>query len=223
MEPSRVFLKVRTVAFSCIGITSFAWVVLLCVEAVYRWDESPTSERAIVVLQLLANALTVTLLLILVLLPFRLWLDAARLLFLIILHGGLAVAFTYINMQLECPNQTADHNGVCKLVNMYMLLASWVIPGFLLAYTTWFLFAIYRHWQITSQKPMDHDKEVGFGQESTPAVIYSAKSSRATSFLWAESSQVPGRTSSNSGHEISFDSDTVAYGNRLSKQRPIVF
>jgi len=222
MEASRVFLKVRAVAFSCIGITSLIWVILLCVEAFYRWDESPTSERAMVVLQLLANAITVILLLILVLLPFRLWLDAARLLFLFILHGGLAVAYTYINMRLECPKRTSDDNRVCKLVNMCMLLASWVIPGFLLAYTSWLLFAIYRHWQITSQKSMDHDNEAGFIRQSTP-VMQPARSPRASSFFRTEPNRVSGRISSNSGHDISFDNDVGVYGNRLSKQRPMVF
>lgn len=138
---------------------------------------------SMVVLQLLANTITIFLLLILcasmqknnylrdihiglrILLPFRLWLDAARLLFLLILHIGkyaperrfllhahsisigLAVAFTYLNTKLECPNQStttisvtrltlhgelvaAEEEGICRLVNVYMVLASWVIPGF---------------------------------------------------------------------------------------------
>lgn len=91
------------------------------------------------------------------------WLDAARLLLVAIgqigevpvsgsvtllhdLFPGSAVAFTYWNPQIQCPDQSTsdtdtsnstyrsnltsatDQQGVCKLINIYMLVGCWIIP-----------------------------------------------------------------------------------------------
>jgi len=217
MEPSRVFLKVRVVAFSCISITSLSWIILLCVVAFLRWDLSSTADRSMMILALLANAITIILLLILILLPFRLWLDIARLLFLLILHIGLAAAFTYFNSRLECPNQTADEDGLCKLVNMYMLLASWVIPGFLIAYSSWLLFVVYRHWRISkSGTPTMGDEEAALGQPTLPTMEPSM-TSRGSTLTWSEPNRTSERTLSNSF--LTSDTDSRTRPSRLSKQR----
>jgi len=219
MEPSRVFLKVRAVAFSCIGFTSLVWIVLLCVVAFLRWDLSATAERSMMILALLANAITIIMLLILILLPFRLWLDTARLLFLLLLHVGLAAAFTYFNSKLECPIQTGDNDGICKLIDMYMLLASWVIPGFLIAYSSWLIFVVYRHWRMTTPgMPTVDDEEAALSRKSTLPTTHPSMSSRGSTLTWSEPNRIPERISSNSS--LTSDTDGRTRPNRLSKQRP---
>jgi len=144
MEASPVFLKLRAVAFSCITMLSLTWIVLLCVIIFYRWDISDHLERSLILVILLANTITVIALPVLILLQFRPWLDAARLAFLLVAHIGTAVAFTTWNATFTCPEQTGDQAGECKLINMYILLANWVNPAFLISYSVGLALMVHR-------------------------------------------------------------------------------
>ncbi|KAG1754509.1 hypothetical protein EDB19DRAFT_1666763 [Suillus lakei] len=143
MESFPVFFKVRAVTFTCIILISFLWTVLLSVEAYARWDISDRCSRSLTAVFLLTNAGTILILPFLLLLEFRVWLDAARILLLAIAHIGSAVAFTYWIPQIQCPDQTADQQGVCKLINIYMLMGCWIIPAI-----TYFAAMVYRQSRI---------------------------------------------------------------------------
>ncbi|KAH7914975.1 hypothetical protein BJ138DRAFT_1123041 [Hygrophoropsis aurantiaca] len=143
MEPSPVFLKVRASTFVCIISFSFLWIVLLSVEMFTRWDISDLSCRSLMAILALTNTVTVIVLPVLLLLPFRVWLDAARLLLLLVIQIGSAAAFTYWNPKFHCPDQSADQLGVCKLINVYTVMGCWIIPALLVIYTTNFTLVVY--------------------------------------------------------------------------------
>ncbi|OBZ75304.1 hypothetical protein A0H81_04149 [Grifola frondosa] len=135
MEMSPVFFKIRNVAFACIIAVSLVWAILLCVEISTRYDVSDPSQRNLVGVLIFINAVTSIMLPILLIAEFRAWLDAARLVFLLLVHVGTAALFTAWNPGFTCPNQTGDAVGVCQLINMYILLGSWVIPAMLVWYS----------------------------------------------------------------------------------------
>lgn len=80
------------------------------------------------------------------LVKFRTWLDAARLFLLLICHIGTATSFTIWNPTISCPDDSGsschysdlfvfltdipapDSRGVCQLLNVYIIMASWVPP-----------------------------------------------------------------------------------------------
>ncbi|TFK54968.1 hypothetical protein OE88DRAFT_1805376 [Heliocybe sulcata] len=139
-----VFVKARAVAFSIMAFISLLWIVLLCLEIFFRWNVSDTRERSFAVLLLVVNTLTIIMLPLLILTTFRVWLDAARLFFLLIAHIGVAVAYVLWSPRFQCPDETPDQQGICMLINTYILIASWIIPAFLLTYAIFLLVVVYR-------------------------------------------------------------------------------
>ncbi|KAG0705901.1 hypothetical protein DFH29DRAFT_904213 [Suillus ampliporus] len=148
MESFPVFFKVRAITFTCIILISFLWVVLLSVEAYARWDISDSCSRSLMAVFILTNTTTILILPFLLLLEFRVWLDAARILLLMTAQIGSAAAFTYWNPQIQCPDQTADQLGVCKLINIYTLMGSWIVPAILILYASYFAAMVYRQSRI---------------------------------------------------------------------------
>jgi len=148
MEPSPTFMKARTVAFSCILLASLLWALLLSLVVFFRWEVSLPLERSLVVVMLCANAITVIMVPLLLLLRFRVWLDVARLFFLLALHIGCAASFAYCIAYFICADQSPDQEGICKLINIYILLASWVNPVLLLLYAAGLAFMLYRRSQM---------------------------------------------------------------------------
>jgi len=68
------------------------------------------------------------------LVKFRTWLDAARLLLLLICHIGMATSFAIWNPSISCPDDTPESLRVCQLLNVYIIIASWVAPLLLTLY-----------------------------------------------------------------------------------------
>jgi len=122
-------------------------------------------ERSLVLVILLTNTITVIALPVLMLLQFRPWLDAARFLFLLVAHIGTAVAFTVWNPNFTCPEQTPDEEGECKLINMCILLANWVVPAFLVSYALGLALMVYRQ-SAFSKLSFEHDEEATMGRGS---------------------------------------------------------
>lgn len=148
MESFPVFFKVRAVTFTCIILISFLWTVLLSVQVYARWDISDRCSRSLTAVFLLTNATTILIVPFLLLLEFRVWLDAARILLLAVGQIGSAVAFTYWSPKIQCPDQTADQQGVCKLINIYMLMGCWIVPVILILYSSYFAAMVYRQSRI---------------------------------------------------------------------------
>ncbi|KAH9997335.1 hypothetical protein BJV77DRAFT_77846 [Russula vinacea] len=68
------------------------------------------------------------------LVKFRIWLDAARLFLLLVCHIGMAASFTIWSSTTSCPDDTPDSRGVCQLLNVYIIMASWVPPLLFILY-----------------------------------------------------------------------------------------
>ncbi|KAJ7109262.1 hypothetical protein C8R44DRAFT_986280 [Mycena epipterygia] len=154
---SPLFLKTRALAFSLILLISLVWIVLLCVYMYLEWDTSDPAERPIIAVMLLTNTLTLIMLLVLLILPFRPWLDAARFLFLILAHIGIAGTFAFWNPDFHCPISTPDSEGVCRLLNLYILVASWIIPVLLVIYAFGLALAIVRNSRQNKSPTLDRE------------------------------------------------------------------
>ncbi|KZT26281.1 hypothetical protein NEOLEDRAFT_1241149 [Neolentinus lepideus HHB14362 ss-1] len=156
-----VFLKVRGVSFAVMTFISLLWIVLLCLEIFLRWDVSDVQERSFAVLLLIVNTITIIMLPLLILTRFRVWLDAARLFFLLMAHIGVAISYVLWSPRFQCPDETPDQQGVCMLINMYILIASWINPAFLLAYSFFLIVVVYRfpHLLLDMQSTAPEDPE----------------------------------------------------------------
>ncbi|KAH9857069.1 hypothetical protein C2E23DRAFT_371903 [Lenzites betulinus] len=151
MEFGRAFFKVRTISFLVTTLISLLWTSLLSVEVFILYDQSDSSQRNFVGVLIFINALTAILLPALLIVQFRPWLDAARLLFLLLANFGIAGLFSAQNSSFECPIQDAE-NKVCRSVNLAIMICSWVVPALLVWYST-FLAAMY-YWR-RDHPPMD--------------------------------------------------------------------
>ncbi|KAG6330135.1 hypothetical protein ID866_8954 [Astraeus odoratus] len=143
MESFPVFFKVRATTYACVVVLACLWLVLLSVEIFTRWNVSDSILRSLMILLVLTNAVTIPVPPILLLLEFRVWLDAARLFLLLVLQIGAATAFTCWNPRVQCPDETPDDTGVCKLLNTYTVMACWIIPVILVLYTVYFAVMVY--------------------------------------------------------------------------------
>ncbi|KAK7693655.1 hypothetical protein QCA50_003224 [Cerrena zonata] len=166
MNPGPTFLKLRTIAFSCIILINFAWVVLLFVELFLRWDISQPTQRNLVLIIAIVNALTAIMLLVLIIVKFRFWLDAGRLFFLLLAHIGPAAGFaTYVAKQ-PCPQDGTDEESVCEMLNVYIVIASWVVPLLLIIYSLILGIVAYRHRNDSPEKEDVFEKKSKPDEES---------------------------------------------------------
>ncbi|KAL6305400.1 hypothetical protein BKA93DRAFT_749198 [Sparassis latifolia] len=142
------FLKLRTMAFAIIMLTSLVWTTLLSVWLFIKWDISDSSQREIVVVFIVANWLSAVILPTMLTVDFRAWVDAAPLLALLFLHVGTAIIYTLSFSQFSCPPQsgyiavpgpnsgvtyltppTIDTAASCRDINLVILCGSWVNPA----------------------------------------------------------------------------------------------
>ncbi|KAF8447333.1 hypothetical protein L210DRAFT_2791200 [Boletus edulis BED1] len=143
MQSFPIFFRIRAITFVIIMLFSFLWLVLLSVEIFARWTMSDRISQSLMILFILANTATLILLPILLLVEFRTWLDAARLFLLFILQVGSAAAGACWSPRIQCPDQNLDDIGVCQLISVYTLIASWIIPAMLLLYSSYFSAVVY--------------------------------------------------------------------------------
>ncbi|ESK96843.1 hypothetical protein Moror_6421 [Moniliophthora roreri MCA 2997] len=224
---SPVFLKARMVAFSTMALIGFAWVVLLCVDLYLQWDGLDRPGKSFTVVMLVLDTLTIFMVLILLALPFRPWLDAARCLFLLVTHVGLAIAFARWSPGMACPTQTPDEEGSCRLANFYILMASWVIPILVIVYAAGLGLMLYRRKRLqksanteTSDINVDIEKRIsGSGSSSgnsRESFFPEAKSVRNSDFTFLEST-----SSRNSSATVAVTEPRRSYltSNRRSESR----
>ncbi|VDB82787.1 unnamed protein product [Peniophora sp. CBMAI 1063] len=134
MQQSRSFMKARAIAFCGIAFLAFVLSALLIVLLSLRWTVSSKTDRAFIVAFLVLDLMTVFALPILLLVRFRPWLDAARLLSLVIFHYAVAGVFASQFDGITCTDKSMDGAGVCEIFNVLVLMASWVIPVLLSIY-----------------------------------------------------------------------------------------
>ncbi|KAI9510224.1 hypothetical protein F5148DRAFT_614004 [Russula earlei] len=153
-----LFLKLRLAAFSLTTFICLIWVILLSCVLFLRWEVSSQPERSFLFIFLGIDALTVIMLPILLIVKFRTWLDGARLLLLLTCHIGMATSFVFWISTIPCPDDAPDDRGVCQLLNVYIMIASWVPPFLLILYGAGL--AIYA-WRYASKpwRPLSIDEE----------------------------------------------------------------
>ncbi|KAI0810915.1 hypothetical protein BC629DRAFT_1477351 [Irpex lacteus] len=153
MEPGPTFMKLRVFAFCCIMLVGLVWLVLLNLDLFLRWDITDPAQRSFVLVFIVIDTVTVIMLPVLLIARFRAWLESARMLGLVLAHFSAAISYTVADQSFECPHDTPDDDGVCELINLYVLLASWVIPALLLAYVCGFAALLYRRKQLHLPEP----------------------------------------------------------------------
>ncbi|KAJ3880989.1 hypothetical protein F5051DRAFT_139818 [Lentinula edodes] len=229
MEYSSVFLKARAITFSLISLISFIWVVVLCVDLFIQWSALGTSEKSFLAIMLVSNTLTLVLLLVLLILPFRPWLDGARLMLLLITHVGIASSFVVWNAKFTCPTKTADEEGVCRLLNIYILIANWIIPAALVVYALGLAVMLYKRRKLRAASsdlesskprqsrqsilPIMNPEDITHSSMSTPHISVISQQRRES--LW-------GTNASSSPHHSTVESKrgSSAGRSRLSKPLP---
>jgi len=131
----RMFLLIRTIAFSLIMFLCFLWIILLSIVLSIQWDLMNHTERSLIFIILAVDSFTIVMLPILLLRQFRPWLDAARFCLLIILHTGVAGLFTYKSHEFQCSSsQTVDQGAVCNLIVLYVIVSSWLVAACIIGY-----------------------------------------------------------------------------------------
>ncbi|KAI6008067.1 hypothetical protein EDC04DRAFT_3146480 [Pisolithus marmoratus] len=148
MDSFPIFFTVRAIAFNCIVFMALIWLILVSVEIFTRWSISDNTSQSLMFLLILTNATTIFIPPVLLILEFRIWLDAARLLLIFVLQTGAALAVACWSPQIQCPDQTSDDVGVCKLLNAYTVMACWVIPAISLLYGVYFAVVVYMQSRI---------------------------------------------------------------------------
>lgn len=237
---SPLFLRLRTIAFSFVNFISFVWVILYSIVIFLQWDLMAGSERSLVAVMLIANVITFVTLLVLLLLKFRVWLDVARICFLLFAQLGTASAFAFWKPQFRCQEKLGDQQGICDVISLYILITSWVVPALLLSYLGGLAIWLYRHRSkqpITGSPTLDATGEYPVFKEGThsarPSLLpimtklttpvspafppeshsrprHSVNTSRSMASTWSKYSSPPATPKSSVGNPA-----------RLSKRSPI--
>ncbi|KAH9945961.1 uncharacterized protein BXZ73DRAFT_72845 [Epithele typhae] len=130
------FYKARAWVFSIGTLLSLTWTILLSVELFVLFDSSDPTQRNLVGVLILVNALTAITLPCLMLVTFRPWLDGARLLLLLFAQVGPAILFSAWNGTFVCP-RPAPQRATCANINTVILILSWVVPMLLVWYSAY--------------------------------------------------------------------------------------
>ncbi|KAF9004723.1 hypothetical protein BDQ17DRAFT_1354556 [Cyathus striatus] len=148
---SPVFSKIRTITFSCIILTTFLWILLLCLLVFAKWDILDSSQRTLIVLLLLTNTMTVIILIVLIIKKFRPWLDAARCFLLLVLNCGIAGAYAFWSGKFSCLSKEPDDIAMCSMTKIYILAASWVVPILIIGYCCGLGLMVHRYRKAQAQ------------------------------------------------------------------------
>jgi hypothetical protein len=81
---------------------------------------------------------------------FRLWLDAARSLFIFASHFGMAIWFMSKSASFKCISITADQQASCNLITLFIIIASWIIPTLVLGYSCGLAYFLHRRSNLSS-------------------------------------------------------------------------
>ncbi|KAF7966085.1 hypothetical protein HWV62_40198 [Athelia sp. TMB] len=76
-----------------------------------RWQFFDRAEKSCVVVLLLVNTINVIALPVLIIRQFRVWLDAARMMLLLMINIGIAGFFSYYNSRFQCPDSIITYSA----------------------------------------------------------------------------------------------------------------
>lgn len=160
------FERVRAIAFGCIIFLSFVWITLLSVCVFLLWDNLDRPERSFLSVMLLANTVTVIILLILLLRKFRVWLDAARCVLLLVIHIGIACAFAYWSPDFSCLAESPEQEASCRLITLSVMITSWFVPALVLFYSGGLAFVVHRRSPLCTVQEAEEAEKVRAQEEA---------------------------------------------------------
>jgi len=140
MEWWNVFFKARRAVFIFISIASLGWAIVLSVYLARMWSHLILAQRIMVLAIIGANAFTAVLLYLMAVVIFRVWLDLARVVFLLLIHVASAVMLTLFGSNFSC--DTFKTKAICKHIDLAFVVGSWVMTGLLLGYIPYLLIMI---------------------------------------------------------------------------------
>ncbi|KAI0049950.1 hypothetical protein FA95DRAFT_1677128, partial [Auriscalpium vulgare] len=132
MDAWDVFRRARIILFAVLVFLCLGWAIIFAVIIAREWHYYAVFQRAIMLSLLATHGFTAILLYLMIVVPFRLWMDFARVLLLLILHIGSAVVFTLFNSGFPCRDLGSEET--CRDLNYIVFIGCWVISGVVLGY-----------------------------------------------------------------------------------------
>lgn len=154
-EFSPVFLRTRLIVLSCLTFGGILWAIFLSIVLFSQWELLDIPERSLVLAMLVTHTFTSCMLLILLIVKFRPWLDGARVLLLLLAHIGAAAASVYWYPTFTCVKQD---EGICQLIIAFILIASWIVPILLIIYGFGLSLMVWRRRGSTQNVAKDEEK-----------------------------------------------------------------
>ncbi|KAI6035839.1 hypothetical protein EDC04DRAFT_3142144 [Pisolithus marmoratus] len=185
MDSFPMFFTIHAIAFTLIVFLALIWLILVSVEIFTCWSISDSTSQSLMFFLMLTNAVTIFIPPVLLILEFRIWLDATCHLLIFVLQTGAATAFMCWSPQIQYPDETADNMGICKLLNAYTVMAYWIIPVISLLYSIYFAVVLYMqsHIPVTVDSPKIVPSSaklvVGFRTKHTESFITSCPATTA--------------------------------------------
>jgi len=163
-RPPPMFLRLRSVALGLITFLAFLWIILICIVIYAQWDLLDHVQRSLILIMLFINTVTVIMLPILLLRPFRPWLDAARVLLLILIHGGIALFFAIRSPSFTCISSASNLNeeAVCTTITVFVNVFDWAIPVLVVLYASGLAFLVRKQSKLRAEPSpvVDAEKQV---------------------------------------------------------------
>ncbi|PPQ64106.1 hypothetical protein CVT24_008923 [Panaeolus cyanescens] len=128
----RAFRITRLCVYVIATLLSIALAAIYAVLLIRGWTSFLAGQRAIMLVLLLIYAISAIVNYLMILIPFRIWLDGAPVAVLLIFQVGGTVTFSLFYPGFPCHN-LADVS-TCKRVEMAAIFGGWSLAGFLLIY-----------------------------------------------------------------------------------------
>ncbi|KAF5330803.1 hypothetical protein D9619_005797 [Psilocybe cf. subviscida] len=116
--------------------------------------------------------------------PFRPWLDAARVIFIILTHGGIAILFAVKSPSFKCIHSegtSVNQESVCTSLIIYLNIFNWLIPALAIVYGAGLVILVRKLSKQSLESDATGDVEKQFSssisdEEDTPTSIQSHES-----------------------------------------------
>ncbi|RDB21274.1 hypothetical protein Hypma_011511 [Hypsizygus marmoreus] len=127
-----IFRTIRVVIFALSTLLSLAWAIIFATLLLREWATYSISQRAVVIMALSINGVSALLLYLMIVVRFRLWLDAARIAFVLFFQLGSTITFALCSPSFPCNNLGSEED--CKRVTLTAINGGLGLSGLLLVY-----------------------------------------------------------------------------------------
>lgn len=127
-----VFKTYRVLIFAISTVLAMALAAIFAIFLVREWRYYSSAQRSILVIILVIDGCSTILLYLMIIVRFRLWLDGARIMSLVVFQAGATVAFSVAKSTLPCNNLGSVQ--ACKAVTTAAVFGGWSLTALLLFY-----------------------------------------------------------------------------------------